>query len=352
MQNQSFARFLPAPSPEKGQTPLLIAVWVVASLLLIWQLTQGPSTFGGQASVFGLAVMLICTVLLLRWADRQIPRDLFTPRTSKAWLLLTALTWLGFLLLLNILLGKRLMFALPVIGLLALLWLRPHLTFRQLVYAGALALVAGITGLAAGWITFVPLGAWAVLQVFLVTTGLTAGWTVLRRTGLAESGIGQSRFLNGGAVSAARGFLLGILLAMPWALAALVMGGIGGPNHQWISEWWHPFSAVETGIAEEAWGRLLLVPLIYLFLRRVSSSRTALLVAILVAGYWFAYLHTASDPNFLNVLVSTFILGTFAALPLSYLVFFRDLETAIGFHFWIDFLQFACSWVLLQTARP
>jgi membrane protease YdiL (CAAX protease family) len=63
----------------------------------------------------------------------------------------------------------------------------------------------------------------------------------------------------------------------------------------------------------------------------------ALLAAALVATYWFAFLYAPFDP------LSTFLLGTIFALPMTYLWLRRDLETAIGFHFCTDFVRFVAA---------
>jgi len=104
--------------------------------------------------------------------------------------------------------------------------------------------------------------------------------------------------------------------------------------------------AFQPGIAEEAWGRILLVPLVFLLFRRVSPNRTAFFTALLVMAYWFAYLHTSG--NVVSMLVSTLIVGSLFSLPLSVVCLYYDLEAAIGFHFWMDFLKFAFALFLFN----
>ena len=143
-----------------------------------------------------------------------------------------------------------------------------------------------------------------------------------------------------------RSFLLGILLGTPWALAGVVMGSAEGGRSAWVESWWQPLIALQPGIAEEAWGRLLLVPLAFLLFRRVSPNRTAFSTALIVMAYWFAYLHVSG--NVVSVLVSTFIIGSLLTLPISIVCLYYDLETAIGFHFWMDFLKFAFALFLFN----
>jgi hypothetical protein len=233
-----------------------------------------------------------------------------------------------------------LLFGLPVVAVAVLASLRPNITKQEVLYAAGLSLVAGIAGLGAQWVPFHPI-VWSVLQVLLVSTGFLAGWTVLRHTGLLEQGIGCSRFLSEGTASALRGFLQGMLIGLPWALSLVAMGG--SESETWVRHWWQPLVAINPGVAEEAWGRILLVPLLFLILRRVSSPNKAFVVALVIGGYWFAYLHTSGGGD---DLFSTIMIGTLYVLPGSYICLRRDLETAMDFHFWLDFVKFAAAYLL------
>jgi hypothetical protein len=202
--------------------------------------------------------------------------------------------------------------------------------------------VAGVAGLGARWVDFrAPI--WAGLQVALVLTGLLAGWAILDRTGLLTAGVGRSLALTGGAATAVRGFGYGFVVATPWALANVALGAAA--QDDWVRSWWQPLVAIQPAIAEEAWGRVLLVPLVFLALRRAGRTRVALVAAGLLAGYWFAYLHT---PGGLAAIPSTLILGTLYSLPLTFLWLRRGLEPAIGFHFCIDFVRFGAAYLLAQ----
>jgi hypothetical protein len=117
----------------------------------------------------------------------------------------------------------------------------------------------------------------------------------------------------------------------------------GSESETWVRHWWQPLLAINPGIAEEAWGRMLPVPLLFLLLRRVSRPRKAFITALFIVGYWFAYLHTSGG---IDELFSTITIGTLYVLPVSYICLHRDLETAIGFHFWLDFVKFAAAYLL------
>jgi hypothetical protein len=233
------------------------------------------------------------------------------------------------------------MFGIPVLAAAVLVWLRPPLTWRAALYALGLSVVAGVAGLGIGHITFISPIEWAALQVPLVWLSLLAGWALLQRSGLSAAGLGASLYLSRGVGAALRGFGIGMLLAIPWALVNVVMGGAG--EDAWATEWWRPLAALQPGIAEEAWGRVFLVGLLYVVLRRAGRSGPALTAAVLVAAYWFAYLHTVDTPYLASRVISTVLIGTLFSLPLSYIWLRRGLETAIGFHFCMDAVRFGAA---------
>jgi hypothetical protein len=325
---------------ETWRRYVFFGVWALSTVGLAWQVLRGQHTFD-SATLPALLALLICTVTLLWWLNRAVP-DIPTQadHTRRGRLLLVVILAMGVLFPLRTLVGPPLLFALPVLGLVVLARWRSHLSRQEVWYALGLALVAGVAGLGAGWVTFSPL-TWAGLQVALVWSGLLAGWSILRHTGLLQAGVGRSLWVMGGLAPAWRGFALGVLIAMPWALGLVVLGAAN--EESWVQSWWHPLTAIQPGIAEEAWGRVLLVPLLFLLLRPVARSRTALTVAVLVMAYWFAYLHTSGG---LGEAISTVMIGTLFALPPSYLWLRRGLETAIGFHFWLDFVKFVAAYLL------
>jgi len=325
------------------QRNLFMIIWVIASLFLGWQLGQGQYSFDTPLAVPNLIVMLLCTVALLIWIPNPIKATLLEKSTREGPFILLILVSTVILFAVRDVVGPPLLFVLPVIASLMLILLKRPLEKREGLYALGLALIAGVTGLGAGWITYIPTTLWGILQIFLVLTGLLAGWGILRFTGLREQGVGTSRLLSEGAVPALKSFLTGLVIALPWAFLNVLLGA--GNGETWVKEWWQPVIALQPGIAEEAWGRILLVPLLFLVFRRVSGSRVAFAAALYVAAYWFAYLHT---PGGVSGVISAVILGTLYALPVSYLCLYRDLETAIGWHFWVDFVKFVFAFILFN----
>lgn len=326
----------------KWKRNAFIGVWLVSNLFFTWQVGHGVNSSETPGIVLNLLVLLLCTGALLVWIPNPV-HDLSSERPTRRWFLALLILIAAVIIFpLRTLVGPPLLFGLPVIALVALILFRQLVTTRDVRYALFLALIAGVAGLAAGWITeFSPL-AWALLQVLLGLTGFLAGWAILRHSGLAGQGVGESLVLSTGADRGARGFLLGMLIAVPWALANPVMGGSAGDV--WVRSWWQPLVAIQPGIAEEAWGRLLLVPMLFLLFRLAARPRTALTAALVLAAYWFAYLHT---PGGIEAIPTMLITGTLFSLPVSYLCLYRDLETAIGWHFLVDLVRFAYAFALV-----
>lgn len=210
------------------------------------------------------------------------------------------------------------------------------------MYASTLAVAAAIVGLGAGWIREFSLPVWAALQAPLVFPGLLVGWAVLQRAGLLQAGMGASTYLSMGIPPALKAFAVGIALSVPWALLNVAVGGAA--NDAWVRHWWQPLVAIQPAISEEAWGRVLLVPLAYVGFQRFGRPGFALLTAVLAVGYWFAYLHT--DGGIMSGLISAALIGTLFVLPVSFLWLYHGLETAIGFHFAVDSLRFLAAYLM------
>lgn len=317
------------------------AVWLVSTLALAAYAAMRRVGFD-EGGVVALPAGLACTAALLWWlGGAPVPEEaaVESPRTRR--LVLAALGAAVVLLLIVTVFSRGLMFGIPVLAAAVLLWLRPPLTWRATLYALGLSVVAGVAGLGIGHITFISPVEWAVLQVPLVCLSLLAGWALQERGGLSVVGLGASLYLSRGVGAAVRGFGIGMLLAIPWALVNVVMGGAG--EDAWATGWWRPLAALQPAIAEEAWARLLLMALLFLILRRAGRPGPALTAAVLVGAYWFAYLHTVDTPGLVSRIISTLLIGTLFNLPLSYIWLRRGLETAIGFHFCMDAVRFGVA---------
>jgi hypothetical protein len=323
-----------------------VVAWFVANVVFTWLLAVGRVSFAFDSVWIVVLVLLPCIVILMRLVRNPIADEPAGRKTHTGKLLGLIAVVVIATLLLQAVMGRAILFLLPVAAAVILWLLKPRLDRQEWTYATLLALIAGAAGLGAEWISFITPVQWGLLQVPLTLLSFLAGWGILRRFGLLQQGIGRSRFLTAGTWPALRGFILGILLGTPWALAGVVMGSAQGGRSTWVGSWWQPLVALQPGIAEEAWGRVLLVPLVFLLFRRVSPDRRAFSSALIVMGYWFAYLHASG--NVVSVLVSTLIVGSLFSLPISIVCLYGDLETAIGFHFWMDFLKFAFALFLFN----
>jgi hypothetical protein len=329
---------------------VFFVLWGLTTGYVAWQLALGHHTFDGSGAPFALALLLLLSLAQVRWLREfapPIPDDGTTTRRGP--FVLRAILLLAFLFALATVVGPPLLFGLPAVAVVVLLILRAPVN-RQVtagrqvaVYALGLALIAGVGGLGAGWISDISSPVWAALQVALVLPGLLAGWRLLAYTDLWRWERGGSDWLSRGPGPALRSLLIGVLLGTPWALGLVLLGGSN--DDAWVHAWWQPLAAVQPAIAEEAWGRVLLIPLCFIALRRPARTQTALTAAVFVVAYWFAYLHTARDLS-PSALINTLLTGTLYALPISYLWLYRGLEMAMGFHFWQDFVRFVAAYLL------
>jgi hypothetical protein len=319
-----------------------LVLWLAATVFLVAQLLQGRHEFGA-AALPAVAIMLACSAALIWWLPGPRPqaRPAEAPTRRIRFLLLCAVLIVGLMLLRDVL-GPPLLFCLPLLALGALAALRPPVLRRDLLYFAFLALVAAGAALPMTTAKF-PALVWAALQMALVIPCLLAGFALLQRHGLLQQGIGRSLFLTGGWRVALLGAVTGVAIGVPWALFNLVMGGSN--NDATITRWWQPLLALQPGIGEEAWGRVFMVPALFAIMRSQARTPAALNGAVIVAGYWFAYLHTPGGFT-LSSLFSTALIGTIYAVPLTYIWLRRGLETAIGFHFWQDFVRWAFALLL------
>jgi hypothetical protein len=323
------------------QRNTFLILWLLTTASFVWFIYQGNHTFDSPVTIYVLIALLACTITLLRWLPSPV-KDNSSEHvaTRRIWLILIAVIVLGALFLSRTVIGSSLLFAWPVLAIFTLIYLKSEIHNREVMYALVLAVIAGITGLGAGWVPFPPV-VWTILQLFMVFTGLIAGWALLRYTKLWEAGVGHSKFLDKGIIPALRSFLLGLIIAIPWALGIVLFGA--AESQQWVQSWWQPFIAISAGIGEEVWGRVFPIPLLFLLLSRIIRPQRAYIFSLIIISYWFAYLHA---PGGADGIISTVMMGTLYSLPLSYICLHRDLETAIGFHFLVDFVKFIAAFYL------
>ena len=331
---------------ESWQRKFFIFIWILSTLGLGFYFVQGEYSFNSQATIPVLIVLLICTVAILLWLNR-IPIEVKQAEIHAHSIMFYLAILLSMLVLfpLRTIVGPPLLFGLPIVALFLLIKIRLKFSRKEIIYAGLLAVIAGISGYGAGWTNFPPL-TWALLQVALVFPSLLAGWGVLRHTGLLQAGIGYSQLITKGFLPALSGFARGILISIPWSLGLVILGNA---NYEvWIQEWWQPLIAIQPAISEEAWGRVLLIPALFLIFHRLGRTRKALTAAAIIIALWFSYLHT---PGGFEGIFST-LFAMLYVLPVTYIWLKDGLETAIGFHFWLDFVKFVAAYLMYRGILP
>lgn len=110
---------------------------------------------------------------------------------------------------------------------------------------------------------------------------------------------------------------------------------------------WMAFYALQPALLEEAWARLFLLPLLFVVFRSASGSTTgrALLFALLVSVAVHGLAHAPQSISTVsNALFSAIVFGA----PLALLFLRRGLESAIGYHFFIDFVRFGYAILVLH----
>jgi membrane protease YdiL (CAAX protease family) len=138
-----------------------------------------------------------------------------------------------------------------------------------------------------------------------------------------------------------RSFLIGCFLGLPMAISN--MSDIISTNElSWISQGWQlilPFNAV---MAEETWVRLFLICLVYSIVSAKTDRKyIPVISAIIVSSFIFGFTHYPHIPirNCIDIII-------LYGFPLGVLFCRRDFESAVGFHFIINFIgALAAFWM-------
>jgi hypothetical protein len=328
-------RFIPVG--RRART--VLALWGAASIALGVAVTTGAPGWQITGGVLGTAYVLVLSWWLLREKPRAADLPAIAPVVRffstfrpMLWFVIlltagiTALTcflfrdgWL--MLLLSILLALLII----IIG-------RKRIRRRHLIVMLGVLITLGVVeqllGEAQSSGLVIPMGA---SLMFL------AGALLLEHTKLA-----RVRLLDGDYRAAGKSFLWGCLLAVPPALLNLLTTQLTPPSQfdRLFDRWWEPFYALQPGILEEIWARLLLVTLVYALLRPASGDRPqrALLGAAAIA----AFIHGAAHfPGSISSAWEGLFIALMYGIPLVLLFLKRDLEQAVAYHFFIDFVRFA-----------
>jgi len=173
----------------------------------------------------------------------------------------------------------------------------------------------------------------ALLYTLTIPIFFYAGNLLLTQTGLT-----QVWMLQGRKRQALKSFVWVGILSVPLILLNLFNGT--SPDEGAIEHWWQPFYAFAPALAEEIWGRLFLVTLVYAWLQPVSGDHPgrAIGYAVLLPALLHGLAHYPESS-----MLSAILSGLFVGVPLGMLFVKRDLESAIGYHFFPVFIR----WVVI-----
>lgn len=171
----------------------------------------------------------------------------------------------------------------------------------------------------------------ALLYTLTIPIFFYAGNLLLTQTGLT-----QVWMLQGRKRQALKSFVWAGILSVPLILLNLFSSA--SPDEGAIEHWWQPFYAFAPALAEEIWARLFLVTLVYAWLQPVSGDHSgrAMGYAVLLPALLHGLAHYPESSMF-----SAILSGLLVGIPLGMLYVKRDLESAIGYHFFPVFIRWA-----------
>jgi len=225
----------------------------------------------------------------------------------------------------------------PAVGLL-FAW-RTRLTPRVWIAGGAIAaaMLAVETVFRGNLVGGLVLGAVIAPQVM-------AGVVLLTSSRLAHVWS-----LEGRPLAAGRAFALGCLLAVPPALMNVsgMTAEMASAAETSFQSAWMALYAIQPALLEESWARLFLLSLLYVAFRSASGVTTgrALLAALFFSVAVHGLAHAPqSIVSVTNALFTALVFG----VPLALLFLRRGLESAIGYHFFIDLARFGYVILVLR----
>jgi len=178
---------------------------------------------------------------------------------------------------------------------------------------------------------------------YLVTVPLLfiGGGLLLEHTGLAHVRVLEGRYALGFS-----GLAWACVLAFPPAYLNILGGSY--VRDAWVDRWWEPLYALVPGVAEETMARLFLTTLCYALLRPVSNERPvrSVVAAVLIGSLTHGLAHLNTHEILGPAGVMMLLMGLLYGVPMAMLFIKRDLEHAVGYHFFIDFLRYLVA--LLQ----
>ncbi|HEX9059787.1 MAG TPA: CPBP family glutamic-type intramembrane protease [Clostridia bacterium] len=156
-----------------------------------------------------------------------------------------------------------------------------------------------------------------------------------------ENGIGS--LLNEGNIKkAVKSFLLGSAISIPFAIINVAYFVVAEGPLKLQNPFVAAFFSLEPGISEEIIFRFFIINAASAILRNKLSQKSLIFVVVFLAVVPHSIIHypdlwIKSLPNAIFLFFSTSLLFGF---PMAYIQYKKNLESAIGFHWFIDFLRF------------
>jgi len=321
---------------------LLVVVWLIVTGILAAALSQGARETG--AFELWTTVLQAGYVAALLWFLSRTGASLGElPEAGPEWLRksksgrILASTGLALLLAMAVLSDDGddllLLFMMGATIWILIVW-RREIRLRRVVVGLALAVATILAGLPFRGKDLISDTGIFLLAAFVLPMFI-AGGMLIDRTGFGGSQLHLGRY-RASAVS----FLRGCALFVPLGLVNAVDDS-PGTGFTWVTEGWMPLSLpLFSGIAEEAWFRLLLVTLCYFLLRPVfrRNPQAAVICALLFSAVIFGLGHGRS----LDRLLTT---GLLYGLPMAAVFAKRDWEHAVGAHYMINMIP----WVMVYV---
>ncbi len=344
------------PLPSTRRPSIIATVYPFVLVLLggLSALLIGSGLAAQDANLkgFGSVVALVYALVLIAWLANTRPavgqRPIFSPLVrgnmsfrATLWLIIL-LSALAFLLAAIRMGNGWLMFSYSLVPALAVLAILRARISKRVLITGALAFLS----LFLVELIFQPDLVKAAWPCLFLAPQVMAGILLLEHTGLTRFHLADRHFAR-----AWRSFAWGCLLAVPPALlniASMTAANLTSADRR-LDQWWKPIAALQPGILEEGWARLFLLTLCYALLRPTAAHKenSPLVAALLISTAIHGLAHY---PQSITSPVSAILIALLYGIPLGLLYIKRDLESAVAYHFWIDFIRFAYTFFLLAAA--
>ena len=128
-------------------------------------------------------------------------------------------------------------------------------------------------------------------------------------------------------------FGIGCLFGLPMALSNLSHVITTNP-YQWIDKFWKTMLSFNAVLLEETLMRLFIITFLYaLLLSKTQKRIIPITTAILISSVFFGFSHFphVDINNCINIII-------LYGIPLGVLLYKRDFETVVGYHFVINFI--------------